>query len=160
MSYGYSHAGGASRPRIIGRGWLKYYTMGGCQISWARECPFPRKNCMGVPDFLGCKISWCRGVLAAVAGVCFCFVEEGTHLYSTIILFWEICNRLPWHIKADKMYLHHTPKKASFGSPEGKNVSGFWISQNKICQMISTVHAKHLCKVSCSQVFCNISFAD
>ena len=34
------------------------------------------------------------------------------------------------------MYLYHTPKKASFGSPEGKNVSGF---QNKICQMILCV---------------------
>ena len=45
-------AGGASRPRIMGSGCLKYYHDGGCKILREFSLENCVENCVGVPNFL------------------------------------------------------------------------------------------------------------
>jgi len=53
----------------------------------------------------------------ALAGVCFGCVEEGTHVYFTI-LFWEISQQDAVVFKEAEKHLPNTPEKAYANSEE------------------------------------------
>ena len=56
--------GGATYPRILAGGAINSTVMRGASFPEGGSS-FPRKNCMGVPDFLGCQISCDNGSRAS-----------------------------------------------------------------------------------------------